>query len=194
METYINKEVNITIYPLDITRWRDFETLFGERGACGGCFCMSWRLRKSDFEKQKGDVNKQAMKKLVEQNKSTGLLAYVEGKAIGWCAVAPREVYLRLERSRVLKRIDEKPVWSITCFYITKAFRRKGISTLLIKGAIDYCKEKDAKIIEAYPVVPYSRKVPDVFMWTGMPTAFEQAGFVVAEKRSNSRPIMRYYL
>lgn len=194
METYHNEEVNITIYPLDITRWRDFESLFGERGACGGCFCMSWRLRKSDFEKQKGDVNKQAMKKLVEQNKSVGLLAYVEGKAIGWCAVAPREVYLRLERSRVLKRIDEKPVWSITCFYITKAFRRKGISTLLIKGAIDYCKEKGATIIEAYPVVPYSRKVPDVFMWTGMPTAFEQAGFVVAERRSNARPIMRYYL
>lgn len=194
MEVYSNKEKNIDIYSLNITRWKDFETLFGERGACGGCFCMSWRLKKSDFNKQKGNLNKEAMKKLVEQNENIGVLAYIDGKAIGWCAVAPREVYLKLENSRVLKRIDDKPVWSITCFYITKEYRRKGISSLLIKGAINYCKAKGATIIEAYPVIPYSSKVPDAFMWTGMPTAFEQEGFVVAERRSNSKPIMRYYL
>ncbi|HEY8804282.1 MAG TPA: GNAT family N-acetyltransferase [Clostridium sp.] len=194
MEVYTNKEKNIDICPLDITRWNDFETLFGERGACGGCWCMSWRLKKSDFQKQKGNMNKEAMKRLVEQNKGIGVLAYIEGKVIGWCAVAPREVYLRLENSRVLKRIDDEPVWSISCFYITKAYRRKGISSLLIKGAINYCKVNGATIIEAYPVVPYSSEVPDAFMWTGMPTAFEKEGFVVAERRSNSKPIMRYYL
>ena len=194
MKVYTNKERNIDIYPLDITRWKDFETLFGERGACGGCWCMSWRLKKSDFEKQKGAMNKEAMKSLVQQNESVGVLAYIDGKVIGWCAVASREVYLRLEKSRVLKRIDDEPVWSITCFYITKAYRRKGISVILIKGAINYCKEKGATIIEAYPVLPYSSKVPDAFMWTGMSTAFEKAGFVIAERRSNSKPIMRYYI
>jgi len=194
MEVYINTQENIVIYPLEIARWQDFETLFGERGACGGCWCMSWRLKKAEFERQKGAQNKEAMKRLVQQNENIGVLAYVDGKAIGWCAVAPREVYLRLENSRVLKRIDDKPVWSITCFYITKEYRRKGISMLLIKGAINYCKAKGAKVIEAYPVVPYSSKVPDAFMWTGMPTAFEKVGFIVAEKRSDSRPIMRYYL
>ncbi len=77
MEVYTNKEKNIDICPLDITRWNDFETLFGERGACGGCWCMSWRLKKSDFQKQKGDMNKEAMKRLVEQNESIGVLAYI---------------------------------------------------------------------------------------------------------------------
>ncbi|HEY8888789.1 MAG TPA: GNAT family N-acetyltransferase [Clostridium sp.] len=194
MKLYSNKEKNIDIYTLDITRWKDFETLFGERGACGGCWCMSWRLRKSEFEKQKGTMNKEAMKRLVEQNESIGVLAYIGRDVIGWCAVAPREVYLRLEKSRVLKRIDDEPVWSISCLFITKAYRRKGISALLIKGAINYCKTNGATIIEAYPVVPYSSKVPDAFMWKGMPTTFEKVGFVVAERRSNSKPIMRYYL
>jgi GNAT superfamily N-acetyltransferase len=194
MEVYTNKEKNIDIYPLDITRWEDFETLFGERGACGGCWCMSWRLKKSEFEKQKGNLNKEAMKRLVEKNETIGMLAFIDGKVIGWCAVAPRDAYLRLEKSRVLKRIDDEPVWSITCFYITKAYRRKGISVLLIKGAINYCKVRGVTIIEAYPVVPYSSMVPDAFMRTGMPTAFEEAGFVVAERRSSSKPIMRYYL
>lgn len=194
MKINANHEKNFEIHPLDISRWKDFETLFGERGACGGCWCMSWRLNKSEFEKQKGAANREAMKKLVEKNEPTGLLLYLDGKAIGWCAVAPREVYLRLEKSRVLKRIDDKPVWSISCFFIAKEHRREGVSGALIEGAKEYCREKGAEIIEGYPEVPYSSRVPDAFMWKGMPSAFERAGFVVAERRSRSRPIMRYYL
>ncbi|HSN57983.1 MAG TPA: hypothetical protein VLR72_00715 [Clostridiaceae bacterium] len=104
-------EKKIEIFPLDISRWEDFETLFGEKGACGGCWCMSWRLKKADFDKQKGMQSKEAMRRIVEQDEPPGLLVYLRGKAIGWCAVAPREVYIRLEKSRVLKRIDDKPVW-----------------------------------------------------------------------------------
>lgn len=189
-----NDEKNIDIHPLDISRWKDFEKLFGERGACGGCWCMSWRLNKSEFEKQKGTANREAIKRLVERNEPTGLLLYMDGKAIGWCAVAPREVYIRLEKSRVLKRIDDMPVWSISCFFIAREHRREGMSGILIEGAIKYCREKGAEIIEAYPEVPYSGNVPDAFMWKGMPSAFERAGFIVAERRSRSRPIMRYYL
>lgn len=194
MQSHDTNGNNIDIYALDNTRWKDFETLFGVRGACGGCWCMSWRLKKSDFEKQKGTMNKEAMKSLVEKHENIGVLAYIGSNVIGWCAVAPREVYLRLEKSRVLKRIDDKPVWSISCIYIAKAYRRKGVSAILIKGAIEYCKANGATIIEAYPVVTYSSKVPDAFMWKGIPTTFEKLGFVVAKRRSNSNPIMRYYL
>jgi GNAT superfamily N-acetyltransferase len=129
---------------LDISRWGDFETLFGERGAFGGCWCMSWRLNKADFDNQKGMHNKEAMRRVVEQDNPPGLLAYLGGLAIGWCAVAPREVYIRLEKSRVLKRIDDKPVWSISCFFIAKEHREMGVSGILIRGAISYCREKGA--------------------------------------------------
>lgn len=194
MIVYANRELNLEIYPLDYSRWDDFEMLFGERGACGGCWCMAWRLKSAEFNRQKGDGNKSAMQSLVKQNEQIGLIAYIDGKPVGWCAVAPRENYPRLENSKVWKRIDDNPVWSITCFFIARPYRRKGISFELIKGAISFCKAAGVKIIESYPVVPYREKIPDPFAWTGIPSVFEKAGFVVAERRSPSKPVMRYYL
>lgn len=194
MLVYSNNELNLKIFSLDSTKWGDFEVLFGERGACGGCWCMSWRLKKSEFELGKGEPNKNAMKDIVYRDKPTGVLAYIGNNPVGWCAVAPREVYKRLENSRVLKRVDDKPVWSITCFFINKAFRRKGISTELIKGAIEYSKLKGAHIIEAYPTIPYDSNVPSAFLWTGIPSAFEKAGFTEAIKRSKWKPILRCYI
>jgi hypothetical protein len=94
-------------------RWGDLEELFGARGACGGCWCMLWRLKRSEFEKQKGAQNKAAFKAVVDSGEAPGILAYANGSPIGWCALAPRETYPSLGRSRVLKRIDYKPVWSI---------------------------------------------------------------------------------
>jgi GNAT superfamily N-acetyltransferase len=186
--------LTVECFPLIASRWKDFETLFGARGACGGCWCMSWRLPKAVFEKQKGTGNKKAIKKIVNKDMAPGVLAYHDGQAIGWCAVAPRERFLRLENSRVLAPLDDKPVWSVTCFFIAKPFRRKGVSVELLKGVIKFCRQKGAKIIEAYPSVPYNDKIPDAFAWTGIPSSFEKAGFVEAARRSKSRPIMRYYL
>ncbi|MBA4313641.1 MAG: GNAT family N-acetyltransferase [Chlorobiaceae bacterium] len=184
----------LTFKPLTIKTWKDFETLFGERGACGGCWCMSWRLSRTDFEKKKGDGNKRAMKKLVNNNEQIGAIAFLNGKPIGWCAVAPRENFIKLENSRVLKRIDDKSVWSITCFFLAKEFRRKGYSVELLKGVIDSCKKKKVKIIEAYPIIPYSSNMPAAFAWTGILSSFKKAGFVIAKQWSKARPIMRYYI
>lgn len=194
MLVYDNKDNNLEVYSLDNDRWEDFVQLFGEKGACGGCWCMSWRLKKSDFEKQKGEENKNSMKNLVNHNKPVGVLAYIGGKPIGWCAVAPRTEYIRLNYSRVLKKIDDEPVWSITCLFISKEYRRKGLSSELIKAAINYCKHNQVGIVEAYPTVPYENKEPDAFLWTGIPISFEEAGFSIAEKRSKWKLMMRYYI
>ncbi len=180
--------------PLIQDCWHDFETLMGEKGGCGGCWCMSWRVRRAVFKQQKGDGNRQAMAELVRQNEPVGILAYLNDQPVGWCAVAPREKYIRLENSRVLSRIDDQPVWSVSCFYVARPYRRQGISVELIKGAIEYCRQLGVKIIEAYPYEPYSKEIPPVFIWTGIPAAFAKAGFVVAARRSAARPIMRYYL
>lgn len=192
MLIYANKALHLKIYPFDMTRWEDFETLFGERGACGGCWCMAWRLKKSDFERQKGNENKRAMKSLVEQNEKIGIIAYIDDIPIGWCAIAPREVFPRLENSRVWKRIDNESVWSITCFFMSKSHRRKGLSVEMLKGAINYGRANQVRIIEGYPIVPYGDHIPAAFAWTGIPSAFEKTGFVVAERRSKAKPIMRY--
>lgn len=194
MLVYENKELNLEVFSVDKEKWNDFEKLFGERGACGGCWCMTWRLKKSVFEMQKGNVNKRSMKALIEGNETVGILAYIDGEPIGWCAVAPREKYIRLETSRVFKRVDDEPVWSITCLFISKPHRRKGLSVEMIKAAINYCKLNGVQIVEAYPTVPYDNKVPDAFIWTGTPDPFEEAGFVLAEKRSKWKLLMRYYI
>ena len=180
--------------PLTLSTWQDFENLFGARGACGGCWCMSWRLTRSDFEKKKGPSNKIAMKQLVRHNEQIGILAYAGSRPIGWCAVAPREKFIRLENARVLKRIDDEPVWSITCFYLAKDFRRKGLSGEILKGVINYCRKKKVKILEAYPILPYSNDMPAAFAWIGFLSSFEKAGFKIAKRWTKTRPIVRYYL
>lgn len=183
---------DLTFVPLTKERWSDFETLFGVRGACGGCWCMVWRLTRSEFERQKGEKNKQAMKTIVESGEVPGILALSHGQAIGWCSVAPREHFPALDRSRINRRIDDQPVWSITCFFIEKNHREKGLSIQLIKAAIEYVNKQGGKMLEAYPVEPKKERAPAVFVWTGLAAAFQKAGFVECARRSETRPMMRY--
>jgi GNAT superfamily N-acetyltransferase len=185
----------LTFEPLTKKNWNNFVNLFGIKGACGNCWCMYYRLTKSDFNEGKADEgNKRAMKELVWEGKPTGLLGFYEGQAIAWCAFAPREDFMKLEKSRVHKRIDDKPVWSIPCFFIDKNFRRNGISVALLKGAINYAREKCIKIIEAYPAIPTQEKLPDSFAWIGLYKSFERAGFEIADRKSKNRPMVRYYI
>ncbi|SFF96565.1 GNAT family N-acetyltransferase [Sporolactobacillus nakayamae] len=192
MLVYENKTKGLEAYSLDRDHWNDFVKLFGERGACGGCWCMSWRMKKAEFDANKGEQNKQAMRRLVESGAPIGMLLYDGGQPVGWCAVAPRKEYVRLERSRVFKPIDDQPVWSISCLFIAKSYRRQGLSSELIQAAIHYCKQHGATIIEAYPEVPYDKNVPGAFLWKGIPSVFKNAGFVETVRRSKWKRMMRY--
>ncbi len=175
-------------------RWQDLEALFGERGACGGCWCMWWRVKRSQFEKQKGEENRRAFKEIVDSGEIPGLLAYAEGQPIGWCSVAPREDFPVLDRSRTLKRVDDQPVWSVVCFFVAKPFRRKGVTAELLRAAVEYARERGAKIVEGYPIEPKKPDMPAPFAWTGLASTFRRAGFVEVLRRSETRPIMRYFI
>ena len=186
--------VKLEFSPLTFDRWADFETLFGERGACGGCWCMWWRLKRAEFEQKKGAGNKKLMKAIVRSGEVPGLLAFAGGRPVGWCAVAPRENLPGLDRSRILKRVDDTPVWSVACFFIDKNWRKRGVSVALLKAAVRYVKQKGGKVLEGYPVEPRKDTTPAVFAWTGLASAFEAAGFEEVARRSETRPIMRYYV
>lgn len=189
-----NKLKDLKFYPLTPRRWNDFAELFGPRGACGGCWCMWWRIKRSEFEKKKGAENKRAMKRIVSGGSVPGLLAYSGGKAVAWCSVAPREHFPVLERSRILKRVDDQPAWSVVCFFIPKEHRRKGLSSKLLEAAVDYAARKGAKIVEGYPNEPKKGSTPDVFAWTGFASTFKKAGFTEVARRSATRPFMRYFV
>lgn len=181
-------------YPLTSERWHDLEALFGEHGAYGGCWCMWWRLTRSQFEKQKGERNKKALKAIADSGQIPGLLAYANGEPIAWCSVGPREAYPALERSRMLRRIDDEPVWSIVCFFVAKPFRCQGLMVQLLRAAVDYARERGAKIVEGYPVEPKGTKLSGSEGFTGVVSAFRKAGFVEVLRRSENRPIMRYFI
>jgi len=180
--------------PVTKDRWSDFETLFGERGACGGCWCMFWRLARKEFESQKGKGNRKAMQAIVQSGKIPGILALSQGRPVAWCSVAPRDDFPALARSRILKPIDNLPVWSISCFFVEKKYRRKGLSFQMIKAAVDYVKKNGGSVVEAYPVEPKKDKMADAFAWTGLASAFIKAGFKECARRSETRPIMRFYI
>ncbi len=180
---------------LSKSNWNKFVQLFGEKGACGNCWCMYFRLKKDEFiEGKTDDGNKAAMHELVWKNKPTGIIGLYEGQAIAWCAFAPREDFNKLANSRVHKRIDDQDVWSIPCFFIDKNFRRLGISVAMLKAVIKFAKTNKIKIIEAYPTIPTQEKLPDAFAWIGLYRSFERAGFKIVDRTSKNRPMVRYYV
>jgi GNAT superfamily N-acetyltransferase len=183
--------VECTFRPLTEERWGDLERLFGARGACAGCWCMYWRLGRAAFEAGKGEPNRRAFRSLVRRGTVPGVLAYEGEKPIGWCAVEPRSAYPALERSRTMRALDDRPVWSVTCFFIARPWRRRGLSVQLLEAAVQHACTSGATLIEGYPSVPRQGRLPDAFAWTGVLRTFERAGFTLAARPSEARRIMR---
>ena len=178
------------IEPLTPERWPDFERLFGPNGACAGCWCMWWRLTRKAFDAGAGEPNRAAFRAVVEAGPPPGLLAYVEGKPVGWCQVTPRTALPTLDRSRLLKPIDDRPVWSLSCFFISAGYRRRGLNAALIEAAKDYARRSSAALLEAYPWQTAEKKASST-IYTGQASTFLRLGFFEVARRAPHRPIMR---
>jgi GNAT superfamily N-acetyltransferase len=186
-------------YPTTSERWSDLEQLFGKNGANAGCWCMFWRLERAMFKKTKGDGNRQILKQIVEAGEQPGILAYDGEHAVGWCGVAPREKLVALENSRILKRVDDQPVWSITCFFVNKEVRGKGIMESLIKAAVTHARSKGTQIVEAYPIDMQSPKLLGQTFnsysgYMGVASVFRSLGFEEVGRASDTQLIMRLCL
>jgi GNAT superfamily N-acetyltransferase len=155
---------------------------------------MYWRQTRTQYEEQHGEPNRRNMKALVDSGTVPGILAYSSDEPVGWCSIAPREEFGTLARSRVLKPVDDQHVWSVVCFFITRSQRRMGLTVKLLQAAIEYARSNGASIVEGYPVEPKGGESPDVFVYTGLFSAFKQAGFTEVMRRSETRPIVRYFL
>ena len=185
--------MKIVVHPLTPERWGDFEALFGPKGAYGGCWCMWFRRPRAEFAAGcKNGGNKRAFRAVVRRD-VPGLLAYAGAEAVGWVAVAPREEYGGLARSRTLKPVDDLPVWSVTCFFVAKAHRGQGVTVALLEAAAKFVRKRKGKALEGYPSDPKARW-PDAFAYHGTVSAFEQAGFAEVRRPSKGRAIMRRLL
>jgi GNAT superfamily N-acetyltransferase len=172
-------------------RWKDLESLFEQDTTCSGCWCMWIRLPSAEYRKGFGAGNKAAMRKLVKSGAKPGVIAYQEGRPVGWAALAPRAAFRRLENSRTLKPVDGEPVWSVPCFFTAKEARGQGATVALLKAAAKQATSAGAKVLEGYPVDTRGKKLPAGFVWWGLAPAFRKAGFKEALRRSKTRPIMR---
>jgi GNAT superfamily N-acetyltransferase len=186
-----NLAPDLKIHPLTLPRWDDFEMLFGEHGAYGGCWCMWWRSTRREFEARQGDGNRLAMRAIVQAGQVPGILAYEGQMPVGWCSVAPRETYGSLERSPVLKRLDEQPVWSLVCLFVARKARGRGIGEALIRGALEYVRGQGGELVEAYPTLPRKAHLPPVSSFMGVLAMFSRAGFIECACPSRSKVIMR---
>jgi len=181
-------------HPLTPERWNDFETLFGPKGAYGGCWCMWWRSSRAEFEKRHGEGNRLAMKSIVDSGRIPGILGYLDGAPVAWCSVAPRAEYDALERSRVLKPIDDAEVWSIVCFFVAKEHRGAGMLELLIRAAVEHVRSRGGRMVEAYPTATKTQNAPPTSTYMGFPEAFARVGFTEVAQPSKTKRVLRYHI
>ena len=142
------------------------------------------------------DHNRAALEPVADREPAAGLVAYADGEAIGWVSVGRREDYVRLERSNVLARLDDRPVWSVVCFVVARRWRGRGVAAALLDAAVEHARRNGATLIEAYPVDPSRGRVSAAAAYMGPLAMFERAGFSVAARqqwnaKSPIRPIVR---
>ena len=184
--------MTLTIRPLSPELWPALEDLFGPQGACNGCWCMYWRLG-ADYHRRPRAENRADLRAIVETGPPPGLLACAGDRAVGWCQLTPRGDLPWLDRARHLGRVDDTPVWSLTCFYVRRSHRRRGVTTALIEAAIAAARVAGAPALEAYPVdAGQPNATRNVF--TGLASTFARHGFREVARRSPARPIVRHDL
>jgi len=173
--------------------WPQLVELFGEKGACGGCWCQAWKIEKGErWQDVKGNKAKKRLHADVKAGTQLGILAFVNGRPVGWCSFGPRLSYRRLDRCRTLKCDDADQVWSIPCFFVARGFREQGVATALLRHALSAMKRHNAKVAEAYPSKPdkNGRYIP-TFAWTGTQSLFAAAGFRVAGNSEGAKQRVR---
>jgi GNAT superfamily N-acetyltransferase len=177
--------------PLTPGRWTDLERLFGpERGACAGCWCMWFKLRRPEWDAAGRGGRRAMFRAAVEAGPPPGVLAYARDEPIGWCAVEPRAAYPMILRSRVRAPVDDRPAFAITCFYLAPRWRRRGLMRPLIAGALELARARGASLVEAYPLDPGQGERPSG-AFTGIAGPFRDNGFVEVARRSRTRVILR---
>jgi GNAT superfamily N-acetyltransferase len=182
--------MELTILPLTIDLWPALEDLFGVQGPVSRCWCMYWRIG-SSYRKRPSAENKAAFREVVRNGPPPGLLAFDGDLAVGWCQLTPRDDLPWLDRTWRLKRVDDLPVWSISCFYVRKGYRNRGMTFALINAAVEAARLAGAVAVEAYPLDP---NLTPSASGTGFISTFERAGFEAVARHVPPRPIMRYDL
>ena len=185
-------EAELEIHPLTRDRWDDLVTLFDRPGDPKGCWCMFWRVRGREFDQLWGKGAKAAFHQVVDQGPPPGLLAYRDGAPVGWCAVAPRDRYPRILRSRTIGPLEEAPArWAVVCFYVVRGGRRGGVAAALLEAAVAFAADHGATSVEGYPRDTEGARKGANELFVGSLSMFQAAGFEEVARNTPNRPVMR---
>ncbi len=180
----------LTVLPLTAELWPALEELLGGPGPASRCWCQYPRIGAA-YRSRPAEENRADLRALVEQGPPPGLLARRGELAVGWCGLTPRADVPALDSMWRLRRVDDVPVWSISCFYVRRGERRRGVMSALVAAAVEHARAAGAPAVEAYPL---DGAVSPSSTSTGYASAFAAAGFVTVARRSPERPVMRFDL
>jgi GNAT superfamily N-acetyltransferase len=194
---------DVEVRPLTAERWPDLVELFGPSGAFSNCWCTWWRQTGGEFDRgirNQGAGNRALLERLTQENRQPGLMAYRDGRPVGWISVAPRPDYGRAIRSpsigpgRRSPEASDDGVWSVVCFWMPRAERGKGIAMALLRAAVDHARAGGARVLEGYPIDTAGERRPQPNVFTGTLAMFTRVGFDEVERRAEGRPIVRLAL
>lgn len=184
--------MKLTVKALTPDLWPALADLFGRAGASSGCWCMYWRLGPGYHDRPR-ERNRDEFLAIVQRGPPPGLLAFAGDTAVGWCQLTPRSALPYLDRSRPTRRVDEMPVWALSCFYVRRGYRKRGVTAALIRAALRVARQANAPALEAYPV-DTARPGATSNLYTGVASTFARAGFKTVMRRGAHRLIMRHDL
>ena len=187
MSQPISATAHLDYHPVTRERLDDLRRFSEAHGKFRYCSCMRWRMTSAEYSRSTKETRIAALDALIVEGTPVGVLAYADGEPVGWVSVAPRETLGALERYRALARVDERPVWSVNCFFLDRRVRRQGVTLDLLRAAIDYARSQGATLIEGYPVATGAR----LYTYMGSPETFRRAGFVDVTPPGRERLVMR---
>ena len=188
--------MSIDVYPATLDRFEDVAVLLGPgKESAPACWCLYYRLSSGEFSRLWGEGRPDLLRALCARDQAPGMLAYLDGVPVGWCALGPRTEMERLQRSRTIPKVDERPVWSVVCFVVRPGYRRRGVARALLDGGIAYARSCGAVALESYPVDSGGARINTSFAYVGTTGLFEAAGFRrMLETKSRSARLPRWLM
>jgi GNAT superfamily N-acetyltransferase len=191
----------VRVVPANEVSWADLQAVFGTRGDPSRCFCQRYKMAPRESwasvgaEALAGRLREQTECGNPRSSTTSGLVAFLDGEPVGWCAVEPRPAYPRMLRDmRVpwegrIEDKDDEGVWAVTCFVTRTGHRKRGISHALARAAVDFARDRGARALEGYPIITKDLIASELYV--GTVGAFEAAGLTEVSRPTIRRVVMR---
>ena len=169
-----------SVHPVTPDRVDDFVAVTNPNRRATHCWCLSHRLTAGEIDTLGHGSRETAFRALCERPNPPGVIGYRDGIPVAWCSIEPRSANTRLGRSKLIRPIDDVPVWSIICVVVRSGHRKRGYTTALLDGAVAYAAARGAPAVESYPVDAVDGRIDLTMAFVGTRAMFEAAGFHVA--------------